>query len=187
MISELHLTNFAAFKELKLNFSPKINVIIGENSCGKTQILKCIYALSKKDMANSENLFDLFKPHKETLMSLHHRSSKGDAMLLVKDADGSSSKIAFSAKSKSRFSDVLADAKASCLLMPTKEILSLLPAIDREIVSEEGLNALFDQSVIDLCELVLKSPPKDTDKVLNSDPRAATALQCCQVHWVGSL
>lgn len=173
MISELHLSNFAAFKELKLNFSPKINVIIGENSCGKTQILKSIYALSKKDLANSENLFGLFKPHKETLTSLHHRSSKGDAMLSVKDANGSSSKIAFSAKSKSQLSEALADAKAPSLLIPTKEILSLLPAIDRGNVNKEGLNALFDLSVIDLCELVLKAPSKDIDKLLNSDPRAA--------------
>ena len=173
MISELHLTNFAAFKELKLKFSSKINVIIGENSCGKTQILKSIYALSKNDLASSENLFGLFKPHKEALTSLHHRSSKGDAMLSVKDANGSSSKIAFSAKSKNQFSEALVDAKAPSLLIPTKEILSLLPAIERGNVSKEGLNALFDHSVIDLCELVLKAPSKDTDKLLYSDPRAA--------------
>lgn len=174
MISELQLKNFAAFKELKLEFSPKINIIIGENSCGKTQILKSIYALSKNDIAKSENLFGLFKPHKETLVSLHHRSSSGDSLLSIKDASGSESKIAFSAKSISQFSEALANAKAPCLLIPTKEILSLLPAIAGGSVSKEGLSALFDRSVIDLCELVLKAPSKDIDKLLNGDPRAAS-------------
>lgn len=46
MISKLRLANFTASKDLELNLSPKINVIIGENSCGKTQLLKSIYALS---------------------------------------------------------------------------------------------------------------------------------------------
>ncbi|TCB79687.1 hypothetical protein E0H89_01975 [Acinetobacter sp. ANC 3781] len=174
MISELQLYNFAAFKELKLNFSPKINVIIGENSCGKTQILKSIYALSRNDMLKSENLFDLFKPHKESLGSLHHRSSSEDALLSVKDASDRQSKIVFSAKSKSQFSEVLSDASVPCLLIPTKEILSLLPAINSGKTSKESLSALFDKSVIDLCELVLKAPSEEAEKILNSDPRAST-------------
>mgnify|MGYP001615873311 CR=1 FL=1 len=174
MISELQLYNFAAFKELKLNFSPKINLIIGENSCGKTQILKSIYALSKNEMMQSEHLFDLFRPHKESLASLHHRSSSEDALLSVKDANDSESKIVFSAKSKSQFSEVLSEARASCLLIPTKEILSLLPAIDSGKVSKESLGALFDKTVIDLCELVLKVPSEEAEKILNSDPRTST-------------
>lgn len=173
MISELQLCNFAAFKELKLNFSSKINVIIGENSCGKTQILKSIYALSQNDMAKSENLFDLFKPHKESLGSLHHRSSSDDALLSIKDAHDSESKIAFSAKSKSQFKEISANASSPCLLIPTKEILSLLPAIHSGKVSIESLSALFDKSVIDLCELVLKEPLEEAEKILNSDPRAS--------------
>jgi len=174
VISELQLDNFAAFKELKLNFSPKINVIIGENSCGKTQILKSIYALSRNDMLKSENLFDLFKPLKESLGSLHHRSSSEDALLSVKDASDSQSKIVFSAKSKSQFSEILSDASAPCLLIPTKEILSLLPAINSGKASKESVSALFDKSVIDLCELVLKAPSEETEKILNNDPRAST-------------
>lgn len=174
MISELQLDNFAAFKELKLNFSPKINVIIGENSCGKTQILKSIYALSRNDMLKSANLFDLFKPLKESLGSLHHRSSSEDALLSVKDASDSQSKIVFSAKSKIQFSEILSDASAPCLLIPTKEILSLLPAINSGKASKESVSALLDKSVIDLCELVLKAPSEETEKILNNDPRAST-------------
>lgn len=46
MISQLYLERFTAFDELNINFSPKINIIIGENGTGKTQLLKAAYALS---------------------------------------------------------------------------------------------------------------------------------------------
>lgn len=46
MISQLHLHRFTAFDELSIDFSPKINIIIGENGTGKTQLLKAAYALS---------------------------------------------------------------------------------------------------------------------------------------------
>ena len=45
MITELNLRNFTTFEKLDLSFSPKINVIIGENGTGKTHALKAAYAL----------------------------------------------------------------------------------------------------------------------------------------------
>ena len=46
MITQLKLKSFAAFTELDIDFSPGINIIIGENGTGKTQLLKAILALS---------------------------------------------------------------------------------------------------------------------------------------------
>jgi predicted ATPase len=177
MISELQLKNFAAFKEFKLEFSPKINVIIGENSCGKTQILKSIYALSKVDKNSADRLFGLFKPHKEKLGSLYHRSGFGDAKITIKDSNSQSSEISFSSKSRTHTKVSSSGLDGQCLLIPTKEILSLLPAVESSIVDEAGVNALFDTSVVDLCRIVLKEPSSDTGDLLNSDPRAATIAQ----------
>lgn len=36
MISKLHLKNFIAFTDLSLDFSPGINIVIGENGTGNT-------------------------------------------------------------------------------------------------------------------------------------------------------
>ena len=36
MIKHLELKNFTAFRGLSIDFSPKINIIIGANSTGKT-------------------------------------------------------------------------------------------------------------------------------------------------------
>ena len=43
-LTRLELKNFTAFKELKLDFSPGINVFIGENGTGKTHLLKVLYS-----------------------------------------------------------------------------------------------------------------------------------------------
>ncbi len=43
MITKLKFKNFTGFKELEINFSPGINVFVGENGTGKTHILKVVY------------------------------------------------------------------------------------------------------------------------------------------------
>ena len=55
MITQLSMRNFCAFKKLDVDISPKINVIIGENSFGKTQLLNAAYVLGKlgEDIANA--------------------------------------------------------------------------------------------------------------------------------------
>ena len=40
MITNLTLKNFTVFKDLSIDFSAKINVIIGENGPGKSHLLK---------------------------------------------------------------------------------------------------------------------------------------------------
>ena len=46
MITHLRIKNFTAFNDLAIEFSPGINIIIGENSTGKTQLLKAVLATS---------------------------------------------------------------------------------------------------------------------------------------------
>lgn len=47
MINQLQLKNFTAFTELAIDFSPRINIIIGENGTGKTQLLKAARSASR--------------------------------------------------------------------------------------------------------------------------------------------
>ncbi|MDR2727739.1 MAG: AAA family ATPase [Chitinispirillales bacterium] len=44
MINNIKISKFVVFKEITFNFSPGVNVIIGENGTGKTLLLKAIYA-----------------------------------------------------------------------------------------------------------------------------------------------
>ena len=47
MLKTLELQNFTVFKEATLNFSPGLNVIIGENGTGKSHLLKLGYAMMR--------------------------------------------------------------------------------------------------------------------------------------------
>ena len=44
MFTNIILKKFTAFEKLGLDFSPGINILIGENGTGKTHILKALYA-----------------------------------------------------------------------------------------------------------------------------------------------
>lgn len=44
MLRSMALTNFTVFKQAELEFSPALNVIVGENGTGKTHVLKLAYS-----------------------------------------------------------------------------------------------------------------------------------------------
>ena len=46
MLRSLHLTNLTLFQQAELVFSPGLNVLVGENGCGKTHLLKLAYAMA---------------------------------------------------------------------------------------------------------------------------------------------
>ena len=45
MIKKLELQNYTVFKKASFQFGKKLNILIGENGAGKTQILKLLYAI----------------------------------------------------------------------------------------------------------------------------------------------
>ena len=56
-IKSIELKNFTVFNDLKLNFSKGINILVGENGTGKTQLLKAIYADLK--ISKSKDIDDI--------------------------------------------------------------------------------------------------------------------------------
>ena len=88
MFSRLELTNFTVFKQLVLELSPGINVLVGENATGKTHILKILYCLQTINRHNQpliDELNAVFKP------------MFGDVSRLVRHGSGS---IELSVKSR---------------------------------------------------------------------------------------
>lgn len=116
MITSLELRNFTAFRRLKIDFSPKINVIIGENGTGKTHLLKVAYALSSgyklfkqpSEMEESdlrdfltERLIRLFLPLNNKLGKLHHTGAEERAECTINFSLEQMLKISFSKSSQS--------------------------------------------------------------------------------------
>ena len=58
MIEHLHLRNFTIFNNLKLDFSPRINVIIGENGTGKTHLQSCMLPVRRCVTVQEQVPFD---------------------------------------------------------------------------------------------------------------------------------
>ncbi|MEG1191845.1 MAG: AAA family ATPase [Clostridia bacterium] len=59
MLTKIHIHNLLTFGDMSLNLCPGINLVVGENGTGKTQLLKWIYAFSDKYWplsGNSETL-----------------------------------------------------------------------------------------------------------------------------------
>jgi DNA replication and repair protein RecF len=54
-LEHLHLINFKNYAELKIGFSPKINVLVGKNGTGKTNLLDAIHYLSMTRSAFSSS------------------------------------------------------------------------------------------------------------------------------------
>lgn len=46
-IKTLEMKNFMLFEEIKIDWSENINIICGENSTGKTTLLKIMYSVLK--------------------------------------------------------------------------------------------------------------------------------------------
>lgn len=64
-LTKVNLTNFTAFADLTVDFSPGINVLVGANSTGKTHLLKVCYAachVSKTGDIFTEKLLRVFLP-----------------------------------------------------------------------------------------------------------------------------
>ena len=177
MISKLQLKNFTGFQENDFSFSTGLNVFIGENSVGKTNLLKAMAALLKGAKVNqtkdqletalAERLVGYFKP--EQLGRLVQRKrGRGRAEIILETAGegfwpGMALHCHFSTNSTSRVQienyealkkDLQGFDKSSCLYLPPREIISVfegfIPLYEKREVS-------FDESYYDLA-LALSTP-----------------------------
>ena len=66
-IEHIRLTNFRNYDELELDFNPNINIIVGNNGQGKTNILESIYVLSLSKSNRDGYDSDMIKFEKDNL------------------------------------------------------------------------------------------------------------------------
>lgn len=78
MLDQIKLERFTAFEQLSLKFSPGLNIFIGENGCGKTHLLKLVYAacdVSTSQKTFAEKVNRVFLPSGEQIGRLVKRRS----------------------------------------------------------------------------------------------------------------
>ncbi|MYB35059.1 MAG: AAA family ATPase [Gammaproteobacteria bacterium] len=181
MIKQFELKNFTAFRKLTLDLSPKINVIIGENSTGKTHLLKAAYALHNKIKPDAERddvqklltakFLQLFLPFEEKVWKLRRQGAPDETYLLINWLNGQKAAISFNVNSRllsvenRRGKD---PQNIDAVFIPTKEVISFM----------EGFNSLyqkfevsFDQTYHDIC--VLLDLPKARPETLHKKSKWA--------------
>ncbi len=169
MIERLELKNFTVFSDLNLDFSPKINVIIGENGTGKTHLLKAAYGLcagaplfrNKPDTTEDElkaalttKLCRLFMPLDDKLGRIHRQGATDQAYLSAQFADEQKIAMTFFKNSMGVAIQDRADYEqnlAEAVFIPTKEVLSFMKGFNSLY---EKYELSFDQTYQDICLLL---------------------------------
>ena len=169
MITNLTLKNFTVFKDLSIDFSAKINVIIGENGTGKTHLLKAAYGLcagaplfknkpetSEEDLEATltAKLLRLFMPLDDKLGKLHHQGAADQGYLSARFAGGQNIAATFFNNSKALAIQDRTDYEqyqADAVFIPTKEVLSFMKGFN-SLYEKYGLS--FDQTYQDICLLL---------------------------------
>jgi len=172
MITKLELENFTVFDRLEINFSPKINIIIGENGTGKTQLLKIAYALSTNDKLDSDDietsltkrLLKLFMPIDDKIGKLKKYGADEIARAKISFNDDKSFKCSLnynSTKIAVKENNDYFGYTSQSTYLPTKEVLSFMKGFTSLY---EARSLSFDQTYYDVCSL-LDLPEMNEDKL----------------------
>ncbi|HVA49146.1 MAG TPA: AAA family ATPase [Pirellulales bacterium] len=173
MLKSLSLKNFTAFTEARLSFASNLNVIVGENSTGKTHILKVAYsalyagATRKKEQgpgtptkaylqtAIADKLNAVFRP--DELGRLARRASPGRQRCEVSCLfSPNKPPLAFSFNTTSK-SEVTIDKTPSAwpdklpVYLPTRELLTIYPGF---VSLYETTHLSFEETWRDTCILL---------------------------------
>lgn len=163
MIDKISLENFTLFEQLDVDLSPKINIIIGENGTGKTQLLKAAYGASSTrqqigasndDVIRSkmtERFIELYMPLDDKLGKLHRNGAESNAKVKLVFGDGKDIELGFFNNSQTvtvKGKGQLDEALAAPIYIPTKEVLSFMKGFSSLY---ERFDLSFDQTYQDIC------------------------------------
>jgi predicted ATPase len=184
MITQLQLKNFTAFSELAIDFSPGINIIIGENGTGKTQLLKALLALSASEVHGEQadeqlarKLCRLYHPLNEQVGELRRAGTRGDAQLSVTFASGQS--IGANFNGSAEVVKVSTDAAGECapaIFIPTKEVLSLVRGLTAEQPDLPTIERIFDDGYLSLARKLVREGANDLNAKVQLDPKFASIV-----------
>jgi predicted ATPase len=164
-IKSLSINNFTAFREAEFEFSPGINVLIGENSTGKTQILKLIYTILKLvEVDTSYVLFQQFERvfNIEKISNLVRKQVNG-ADKQYEGKSGVVLRIGSSEINISFWEDAPIEGLSKkgssktpgVIFLPGHEVLSIYPGF---IAAYQKRELSFDETIYDLCVALNANP-----------------------------
>ena len=168
-LTKAKLQNFTAFADLEVEFSPGINVLVGENGTGKTHLLKVCYAacdVARTGDAFSEKLVRVFLPSRRSIGALVKRNSETDVATVAISRGKRTLQAKFSRHHSIHQrledysggptgvqSDNWADSSLVCAYIPVKDMLANAPGFrslyaEREIHFEEIYHDILQRAYL---------------------------------------
>ena len=184
-IRKLNLENFMIFNQLDIDFSPNINIISGENSTGKTALIKLLYSSlkgytsaydSKGDLTKEKleanvvgKLQGVFRPDRDAIGRLVNRkqgSNRADITLVFDD--NSFVRFGFGNRQEKHIeielNQLVSLGDISPVYIPPKEIIS---ATENFGSLYNDYHIAFEETYYDLARLLekpLKKGPNTTEQ-----------------------
>ncbi len=180
-IKKLTLNNFMAFNHAEMDWSDNINIICGENSTGKTTLLKVMYSLVKplggagresltKDMEEQlfvKKLQGIFRPDEMKIGRLVSRRQGSNRTSCSVDLEnGQRVNVEFSSKQENH-ADVSIEHedivdRQDAIYIPTKEMIS---TVEHFVSLYDEYHIEFEEMYYDLAKLL--------DRPLSKGPNTA--------------
>lgn len=171
MITTLELSNITVFNKARLDFSPGLNVLIGENGTGKSHVLKLGYALLQT-VDVFKNTISSNVPSFVRILVTHERLASifgcNSALLSRNNHEEGPFTLAIALSDGCRYSldEDMADSgyqpgsatTLSTLFIPPKEILSVYKGFRSTLKTRE---LAFDGTYLDLAEALDLPPFRD--------------------------
>lgn len=172
MIKKIDIKNFTGFKDISVQFSNQLNIIIGENSSGKSHLLKLPYSVinvsvtERKKSSNSiptknifqsrlaEKLISVFRP--ESLGRLVKRKQGRERAEIAIIFENAQYNINFSFASNSKSEVEISNLPGKWMeqtpaYLPTRELMSIYPNF---ISLYEQYHIEFEETWRDTCILL---------------------------------
>ncbi len=175
MIKTLALEKFTAFDKIQIEFSPGINVIVGENGTGKTHLMKAAYALSTPSRGKNgrepgelitEKFLGVFMPDDHRLNELARRGPSGHTRMVINLQEATEEKTIEASFYLGSSKVIKIENEEECKLsnsvpvfIPTKEVLSFYKGF---VSLYDHRQIAFDATYRDICQ-ALDLPEARTD------------------------
>lgn len=168
MVRSLELRNFTVFAEADLEFSPGLNVVLGENGTGKSHLLRVLYSALSANQGSTPTKASLQQQLAERLNGVFRPDSLGR---LVRRRPGrtrceiavrfgtNDNEVRFNFATNSQTEVVVETVPAEALpdmpvFLPTRELLTVFPGF---VALYEERYVEFEENWRDLC-LLLQRP-----------------------------